>query len=139
MTQLRRLDHVAIAVRDTAAALEYYHGRLGLPVASTEILESPHVRLTYLDCGNAFVQLIEPLDPYGPLAQSIERDGEGFRHLCFGVEDVAVTAAALADPGSPVVTLGQGRGKLSAFVPGPVHHGAQLECTGLDEDERAEG
>jgi methylmalonyl-CoA/ethylmalonyl-CoA epimerase len=134
MTELRRLDHVAIAVRDTNAALEYFSGRLGLPISSSEVLDSPHVRLTYLDCGNAFVQLVEPLDPDGPLARSIEADGEGFRHICFGVEDVVATAAALADPGAPPVILGQGRGKLSAFVPGLVHHGAQLECTGLDAD-----
>ncbi len=139
MTQLRRLDHVAIAVRDTAEALTYFNGRLGLPVASTEILESPHVRLTYLDCGNAFVQLVEPLDADGPLAKSIERDGEGFRHICFGVEDVPATAAALADPGAPEIVMGQGRGKVSVFVPGPVHHGAQLECTGLDDDGPAAG
>jgi methylmalonyl-CoA/ethylmalonyl-CoA epimerase len=138
MTELRRLDHVAIAVRDTAEALEYFSGRLGLPVASSEILEQPHVRLTYLDCANAFIQLVEPLDPSEPLAHSLDVDGEGFRHICFGVEDVAETAARLADLGAPAVVLGHGRGRQSAFVPGPAHHGAQIECTVIDDSQRAE-
>jgi catechol 2,3-dioxygenase-like lactoylglutathione lyase family enzyme len=32
---LRRLDHVAVAVRDTDQALRYFRDRLGLAVASS--------------------------------------------------------------------------------------------------------
>jgi len=58
---VRRLDHVAILVRSTDEALQFYEGHLGLTVHSSEEIESPHVRLTYLDLGNAFLQLLEPL------------------------------------------------------------------------------
>jgi methylmalonyl-CoA/ethylmalonyl-CoA epimerase len=53
VTLLRRLDHVAVLVRDTEEALRFYHERLGLPLHSSEEIEKPHVRLTYLDAGNA--------------------------------------------------------------------------------------
>jgi len=62
VTPLRRLDHVAVVVRSTEDALRYYGDQLGLRVHSTEELDAPHVRLTYLDVGNAFLQLVEPLD-----------------------------------------------------------------------------
>ena len=61
MTLLRRLDHVAVLVRDTDEALRFYSGRLGLAIASSEEIPSPHVRLTYLDAGNAYIQLVQPL------------------------------------------------------------------------------
>jgi methylmalonyl-CoA/ethylmalonyl-CoA epimerase len=123
---LRRLDHVAIAVADTEQALEYFCGRLGLAVVAHDVVERPHVRLTYLDAGNAFIQLVEPLDGSVP--------SPGLHHICFGVDDVAAAAVALGD-GTPVA-LGRGRGRVSAFVPGPRHHGVAVECTEfhLEED-----
>jgi methylmalonyl-CoA/ethylmalonyl-CoA epimerase len=132
MTPLRRLDHVAVAVEDTERALEYFVGRLGLEVASTEVIQSPHVRLTYLDAGGAFIQLVEPLDDDSLIAAHLAQHGEGLHHIAFGVEDVPGTAEELADPDAPPVTLGSGRGRPSAFVPGEAHHGVRVEVTGLD-------
>jgi catechol 2,3-dioxygenase-like lactoylglutathione lyase family enzyme len=128
---IRRLDHVAVSVADTERALEYFSGRLGLEVVASQVLEQPHVRLTYLDAGNAYIQLVEPLD-HGETA-------EGLHHICFGVEDVGEAAGSLADPGSPAVTLGGGRGRLSAFVPGPRHHGVAIECTEFNLEEDVHG
>jgi len=132
MTPLRRLDHVAVAVKDTDRALEYFAGRLGLEVESTEVIEAPHVRLTYLDAGSIYIQLVEPLDDESPIALYLAEHGEGLHHICFSAEDVEGTAAQLAEPGSPDVTLGSGRGRPSAFVPGEIHHGVRVEVTGFD-------
>ena len=104
---------------DTERALEYFCGRLGLAVVARDVVEHPHVRLTYLDAGNAYIQLVEPLDGSVP--------DEGLHHICFGVDDVAAAAAELSD-GAPVA-LGSGRGRVSAFVPGRRPHGVAIECT----------
>jgi len=127
----RRLDHVAVAVADTDRALEYFSGRLGLKIASSEVIEVPHVRLTYLDAASIFIQLVEPLDDASPVATYLAEHGEGLHHIAFAVEDVPATAAELADPSAPEVTVGSGRGKPSAFVPGAPHHGVRVEVTGL--------
>ena len=39
-----------------------FSGRLGLTVVHVDVLEAPRVKLTYLDAGNTYVQLVEPLD-----------------------------------------------------------------------------
>lgn len=135
MTPLRRLDHIAVVVRDTDAALGYFRDRLGLRVTSSEVLETPSVRLTYLDAGSASIQLVEPLDDASGAAAFLREHGEGLHHLCFGVDDVPEAAAALADANAPDVVLGSGRGRPSAFVPGPVQHGTLVEVTGFDYDE----
>jgi methylmalonyl-CoA/ethylmalonyl-CoA epimerase len=134
VTLLRRLDHVAIVVRDTGRALPFYTDTLGLRIASSEEIASPHVRLTYLDAGNAYVQLVEPLDPDSPLARWLDEHGEGLHHVCFGVDDVAKAVAALSDPGTEVV-LGSGRGRPSGFVSARAAGGVRIECTGFDREE----
>src|SRR5262245_8077481 len=67
MSPLRGLVHVAIAISDTEAALAYFRDRLGLAVTSSETIEFPAVRLTYLEAGGASLQLVEPLDPDTPI------------------------------------------------------------------------
>ncbi len=134
VTALRRLDHVAVAVTSTEAALPYFRDRLGLAVVSSEELQTPRVRLTYLDCGNAFLQLVEPLSPDTEIARFLEEHGEGLHHICFGVDDVPSALASLSDDDAPA-RLGSGRGRVSAFVPGSLPHGVRLECTEFSPDE----
>ena len=134
MTFLRRLDHVAVAVRDTDESLRYFRDRLGLQVASAEELHSPHVRLTYLDAGNAYIQLIEPLDAAAELTRWLDEHGEGLHHICFAVDDVLEAAGELSPDGA-AATPGSGRGRVSAFVPGASAHGVRVECTEFRRDE----
>jgi methylmalonyl-CoA/ethylmalonyl-CoA epimerase len=131
---VRRLDHVAILVRSTDEALRFYEGRLGLRVQSSEEIDSPQVRLTYLDTGNAYLQLVEPLDPVSPLGVWLEEHGEGLHHICFGVDDVAEAVTAISDPSSTTV-LGNGRGRVSSFVTVSDGNGVRIECTEFDRAE----
>lgn len=142
MSRIRRLDHVGIAVQDTEEALRYFSDHLGLRMHHSEEIPVPPVRLTYLDAGNAWVQLVEPLDEESLIAEHLRRHGEGLHHMCFGVDDVLSSAAAFGvetDASPPVP--GSGRGRRSAFVRGTVH-GVQIECTEFrhgDDVERSAG
>jgi methylmalonyl-CoA/ethylmalonyl-CoA epimerase len=131
---VRRLDHVAIVVRSTDKALRFYQDRLGLRVQSSEEIDSPQARLTYLDTGNGYLQLVEPLDPASPLAVWLEEHGEGLHHICFGVDDVAEAVTAISDPGS-AIALGNGRGRPSSFVAVSDSNGVRIECTEFDRAE----
>jgi methylmalonyl-CoA/ethylmalonyl-CoA epimerase len=128
---LRRLDHVAVLVRSTDDALRFYRDHLGLAVHSSEEIPTPPVRLTYLDAGNAFVQLVEPLERDSDLAKWLEAHGEGLHHICFGVDDVAGAVSTLSEDGSPVM-LGTGRGRVSGFVTTSGGNGVRIECTEFD-------
>lgn len=127
MSVVRRLDHVAIAVTDTERAVGELRERLGLGVTSSEELVEPPVRLTYLDAGNCYLQLVEPLDPSAEVARWLQEHGEGVHHVCFGVDAVGEAIAAISG-GPPPERLGSGRGRVSGFVPEPVA-GMRVECT----------
>ncbi len=92
------------------------------------------MRLTYVDAGNAYLQLIEPLDDASAIAGWLEEHGEGLHHVCFGVDDVEEAVSAMSEPGADVV-LGNGRGRVSSFVSTRSSHGVRIECTQFDRQE----
>lgn len=113
------VDHVAVIVHDIDAALPYYTGQLGFSLVGDELALDGAVRLAYLDCGpgSSMIQLVSPRHP-GPLAEFLASRGEGLHHICFTVEDIAATLAALA-PGTDVAIGMGGRGRRTAFLPSP--------------------
>jgi methylmalonyl-CoA/ethylmalonyl-CoA epimerase len=127
VSPVRRLDHVAIAVCDTDRAAADLAARLGLREVHREEIAEPPVRLTYLDAGNCFIQLVEPLSADAELVDWLSEHGEGVHHVCFGVDDVAAGVAEIAGGKRPS-RLGSGRDRPSAFVPGELH-GVRVECT----------
>lgn len=133
MSLVRRLDHVAIAVTDTNRAVDELRDRLGLEVSSSEELARPPVRLTYLDAGNCFIQLVEPLDHSTEVARWLEEHGQGIHHVCFGVDSVSAAIAAISGGPAPS-QLGSGRGRPAGFVPYAVA-GMRVECTEFSRQE----
>lgn len=99
MANVRRVDHIAIAVTDTGSAEEYFAERFGIERVHTEVLTSPNVRLTYLDAGNITIQLVEPLDELSEIAQFVAERGPGLHHLCFGTPDIREHLRDLKDKG----------------------------------------
>jgi methylmalonyl-CoA/ethylmalonyl-CoA epimerase len=129
---IRRLDHVAVAVVDTEVALLHFRDHLGLEVVAVDEPPEVPVRLTYLDLGNTWLQLVEPLDPNHPLVAWLEAHGDGLHHICFGVDDVECELRRLGPPDQPVPPLGSGRGRPAGFTAGAPPFGARIECTTFD-------
>jgi methylmalonyl-CoA/ethylmalonyl-CoA epimerase len=129
---IRRLDHVAVAVADTEIALRHFRDRLGLEVVAVDEPPEVPVRLTYLDLGNTWLQLVEPIDPAHPLNAWLAEHGDGLHHVCFGVDDVECELRRLGPPGVPVPPLGSGRGRPAGFTAGAPPHGMRIGCTTFD-------
>jgi methylmalonyl-CoA/ethylmalonyl-CoA epimerase len=129
---IRRLDHVAVVVEDTALALRHFRDRLGLDVVAVDEPREVPVRLTYLDLGNTLLQLVEPLDADHPLAAWLATHGEGLHHVCFGVDDVESELMRLGPQECSVPPLGSGRGRPAGFLAGHPPHGVRIECTLFD-------
>jgi methylmalonyl-CoA/ethylmalonyl-CoA epimerase len=123
------LDHLAIVVPDTKAALELWRDTFGFPVLFTEDVNDGTVRLTHLDLGNAHLQLVEPLVPDHPLNTWLAANGPGLHHFCLRVEDV--DAAMRASPVPTAKSPHQGtRGNRALFLDQAGTQGVQVEITG---------
>lgn len=100
------LHHVAVAVRDIAAAEELYSGLLGLRVAHREVVADQGVRTSMLlppGGEGAAVELLEPLDENSPVSKFLEKRGEGIHHVCFLTDDVEASLRRLEKKGVKLI------------------------------------
>jgi methylmalonyl-CoA/ethylmalonyl-CoA epimerase len=99
-----RLNHVAIAVPDIAAAAALYRDQLGAAV-SDQVSQPDHGVITvFIDLPNTKIELITPLGDHSPIAAFLERNpAGGVHHLCYEVADVEAASRVLAAAGARVL------------------------------------
>ena len=108
-----RLNHVAIAVPDLAAAAALYRDILGARVSAPVDQPDHGVTTVFVDLPNTKVELIAPLGGNSPIAAFLARQvSGGIHHLCYEVDDIATAVADLAAKGARV--LGDGRPRIGA-------------------------
>lgn len=100
---LKKLDHIGIAVKSIDETLKAYTGGLGMALAHREEVPSEGAEVAFLPIGDTKLELLEPRRPDGVLARFLEKRGPGIHHLCFEVEDVEASLAALKAAGVPLV------------------------------------
>jgi len=88
MTELKKINHIAILVEDIDAALEFWQDQLGLTLDHTEDVPSQTSRVAFLPVGEGEIELVQPTDPESGLAKFLEKRGEGMHHLCIEVDDI---------------------------------------------------
>jgi len=116
---LTEIDHVAIAVRDLEAAIDYYERAFGAEVEHREVVESDGVEEALLKVAESYIQLLTPTTPESPVAKSLEKRGEGLHHVGYRVADCAVALQAVKDAGGKVIDEAPrpgSRGTTVAFV-----------------------
>ena len=108
-----RLNHVAIAVPDLAAAAAVYRGALGAKVSDPVPLPEHGVTTVFVTLPNSKIELIAPLGDNSPIARFLERNPDGgIHHVCFEVDDILATRDQLKSRGARV--LGDGEPKIGA-------------------------
>jgi methylmalonyl-CoA/ethylmalonyl-CoA epimerase len=108
-----RLNHVAIAVRDIAAASEVYRNTLGAEVSEPEALEEHGVTVVFITLPNTKIELLEPLGTESPIARFLEKNPDGgMHHICYEVDDINLARDQLVNSGARV--LGTGEPKIGA-------------------------
>lgn len=96
---LDRVDRMILAVRDSAAAAETFAGVLGAKEARKDSLQHPYnAKRAIVQAGDSEFELWEPAGE-GPVAQHIERWGEGIFAAGFSSSDVDGVARRLDDHG----------------------------------------
>ena len=85
-----KLDHVNIATPDAEATAALLGSLFGLPVVKRVDVPDQGVRVVKLDCGNAVVELTEPLGTETPVGRFLARaqNRAGLHHLCFQTADI---------------------------------------------------
>lgn len=108
-----RLNHVAIAVPDLAAATARYRDTLGAQVSLPQDLPEHGVTVVFVELPNTKVELLAALGADSPIARFLERNPDGgMHHVCYEVDDILAARDRMVAGGARV--LGSGEPKIGA-------------------------
>jgi methylmalonyl-CoA/ethylmalonyl-CoA epimerase len=108
-----RLNHVAIAVPDLAAAASRYRDLLGAEVGPPMALPEHGVTVVFVLLANTKIELLHPLSADSPIAKFLAANpAGGMHHICFDVPDILTAAEVLRGQGARI--LGDGTPKIGA-------------------------
>ncbi len=121
-----KIHHVALVVRSLDAALPLYRDLLGLPLETIMDIASDRVRIAFLGIGESKVELVEPTDDTTGVARFLEKQGEGFHHVCLEVANLAEELTRLGIDGVELIDSAPRRG-----AEGPVAFLHPRSCHGV--------
>lgn len=127
---LTEIDHVAIAVKDLEAAIEYYASTFGATVDHRETIESDGVEEALIKVADSYIQLLTPISDTSPVAKYLEKKGEGIHHIGYRVADCGAALQSVKDAGGQVIDQAPrpgSRGTTVAFVHPKAAFGTLIE------------
>ncbi|MDD8012934.1 MAG: methylmalonyl-CoA epimerase [Acidobacteriota bacterium] len=94
---IKKIDHVAIAVKDLKEEIVRYRDVLGLEFLGTEVVPEQKVTVAFFKVGDVRIELLEPLSPDSPISAFIEKKGGGLHHLALEVDDIGADIRQLQE------------------------------------------
>ena len=108
-----RLNHVAIAVPDLAAATAQYRDVLGAQVSEPVDQPDHGVTVVFIELPNTKIELLHPLGEGSPITGFLEKNPSGgIHHICYEVDDILTARDHLLAKGARI--LGSGEPKIGA-------------------------
>jgi len=101
---LGRVNHIAIAVPDLAAATAAYRDTLGAAVSPPQALPEHGVTVVFVNLPNTKIELLEPLGPDSPIASFLAKNPDGgMHHICYEVDDIRTARDRMVAAGARVL------------------------------------
>lgn len=134
---IKKLNHVAIAVKDIEAALDFWEDKLGLKLDYIEEVPSEASRVAFIPVGDSLIELVQPTRDDTGMAAFLEKRGEGIHHLCVEVENIDETFNALKEKGVRLINTEPQvlPGRKMAFIHPKAANGVLVELYELTDSE----
>lgn len=135
MAAIKKINHVAIVVRDIEESLKFWEDQLGLKLDHIEVVPTQHSRVAFIPVGDSEVELVQPTSTDSGLAAYLEKRGEGMHHLCFEVDDIDAKLAELKEKGVRLIneTAEVLPGRKMAFIHPKAGNGVLIELYQLTD------
>jgi methylmalonyl-CoA epimerase len=119
--KVKRIEHVAIAVKSIADMKDIFEKKLGLEMEYEEDLPQYRTKLAMFPIGQTYLELLESDAPHTETSRWIAERGEGLFHICLEVEDIEASLAELKGRGvgllDEVPRLGHGGARIAFLDP----------------------
>jgi len=125
-----KIDHIGIAVKSLADALQVYHNAVGLEVAGYDQVDEQGVRVAMLTIGESRIELLEPTGADSPIEKFMAKRGEGIHHIAVRVDNIEEAIERLKASGARLIDEVPRRGAHNtriAFIHPSSTHGVLLE------------
>ncbi len=136
---LDKIYHLGYAVTDLQAAADFYRVHFGARPGEPETVEEQGITATMFRVGESNIELLQPTRPDSPVGKFLARNGEGFHHVAFAVEDLGSALAELKGNGVELIDeeprIGAG-GMRVAFVHPKAAFGVLTELVELPGETR---
>jgi methylmalonyl-CoA/ethylmalonyl-CoA epimerase len=83
-----RIEHIGIAVTSLTDAISYYERVFGMKCYKIEEVHDQKVKTAFFMVGQTKIELLESIDPEGPIGKFIAKRGEGIHHIAFAVKNI---------------------------------------------------
>ena len=105
LIQIKRIDHVAIAVADRDATAQALADLFGLETGAREHVAAQRTDVVFLHAGDEGGAALELCAPAGnvSLQRFLDRRGPGLHHICYEVDDLPGALAALKAAGIALI------------------------------------
>jgi len=103
MAEAKKLNHIAIVVKDIDASLSFWHDALGLTLDHIEDVPSQASKVAFIPIGDSEIELVQPTTSDSGVAKYLEKRGEGLHHLCFEVDQIESVLESLKAKGIQLI------------------------------------
>ena len=121
--EIKKIDHIGVAVRDLDSAKAFYTGALGLRVIGEETMQG--MKIAFVPVGDVNIELIQSTADDGVIGKFIGKRGEGVHHIAYEVDDVSSALQGLKAEGVRMVDEIPRKGadgkEVGWFMRDPIH------------------
>ena len=112
---IKRIDHVAVAVKNLDDAVASFDKLFGLKPSKIEEIPDQGVKAALIHIGDTELEFIQPINPDTGVAKFLENKGEGIHHICIEVDDTDAELKRIEDQGGKLIDK-QGRKGLAGKI-----------------------
>ncbi|MFM8596281.1 MAG: methylmalonyl-CoA epimerase [Flavobacteriales bacterium] len=85
---MKRIEHLGIAVQNLEDAIPTFEALLNTPCYKREGVASEGVMTAFFQVGQSKIELLEATNPDSPIAKFLSKNGPGFHHVAFEVDNI---------------------------------------------------
>jgi methylmalonyl-CoA/ethylmalonyl-CoA epimerase len=100
---MKRIEHLGIAVESLELAIPLYEALLNTACYKQEAVLSEGVKTAFFQVGASKIELLEASLPDSPIAKFIAKNGPGFHHVAFEVENIEAELDRLQKAGFQLI------------------------------------
>lgn len=102
---IKKINHIAIAVRNIEESARFYQDVLGLTLSGIETVTEQKTKVGFFKIGETNIELVQPTEPDSPVAKFLETKGQGIHHICFEVDNLEAEIEECLKKGATMVDM----------------------------------